>query len=29
MANAIVGDDVFKEDPTVIALEKHGAALFG
>lgn len=29
MHNAKVGDDVFEEDPTVIALEKKGAALFG
>lgn len=29
MANAHVGDDVFKEDPTIIALEKYGATLFG
>lgn len=29
MMNAPVGDDVFAEDPTVIALEKKSAALFG
>jgi len=29
MANAAVGDDVFKEDPTVIELEAFGAQLFG
>jgi len=29
MANAAVGDDVFKEDPTVLALEAYGAQLFG
>lgn len=29
MANAVVGDDVFGDDPTVIELEKYGAALFG
>ncbi len=29
MANAAVGDDVFKEDPTVRELEAYGAALFG
>jgi threonine aldolase len=29
MANAAVGDDVFKEDPTVLALEAYGAKLFG
>ena len=29
MANAAVGDDVFKEDPTVFALEAYGAQLFG
>ncbi len=29
MANAAVGDDVFKEDPTVRALEAYGAKLFG
>ena len=29
MANAAVGDDVFKEDPTVIELEAFGAHLFG
>jgi threonine aldolase len=29
MFNAEVGDDVFKEDPTVIALEEKCAALFG
>src|SRR6185436_21193179 len=29
MKNAKVGDDVFEEDPTVIALEEKGAALFG
>jgi threonine aldolase len=29
MLNAKVGDDVFEEDPTVIALEEKGAALFG
>lgn len=29
MMNAEVGDDVFNEDPTVIALEKKSAALFG
>ncbi len=29
MANAEVGDDVFKEDPTVLALEAYGAQLFG
>ncbi len=29
MMNAKVGDDVFEEDPTVIALEEKGAALFG
>lgn len=29
MANALVGDDVFKEDPTVLELENYGAALFG
>ncbi len=28
MANAAVGDDVFKEDPTVIELEAFGAQLF-
>lgn len=29
MANAAVGDDVFKEDPTVNELEKYCAELFG
>ena len=29
MANAPVGDDVFKEDPTVLELEAYGAKLFG
>ena len=29
MMNAKVGDDVFNEDPTVIALEEKSAALFG
>jgi len=29
MANATVGDDVFKEDPTVLELEAYGAQLFG
>jgi threonine aldolase len=29
MKNAKVGDDVFEEDPSVIALEEKGAALFG
>jgi threonine aldolase len=29
MMNAEVGDDVFGEDPTVIALEKKAAAMFG
>ena len=29
MASAPVGDDVFNEDPTVIALEKYAATLFG
>ncbi len=29
MANAAVRDDVFKEDPTVLALEAYGAQLFG
>lgn len=29
MADAEVGDDVFAEDPTVIALQKHAAELFG
>jgi len=29
MRQAVVGDDVFGEDPTVIALEEKGAALFG
>lgn len=29
IANAIVGDDVFKEDPTVLELEAYGAHLFG
>jgi threonine aldolase len=29
MANAPVGDDVFKEDPTVLELEAYGAELFG
>ena len=29
MANAEVGDDVFKEDPTVLELEAYGAQLFG
>jgi threonine aldolase len=29
MAGAEVGDDVFGDDPTVIALERHVAALFG
>jgi len=29
IANAIVGDDVFKEDPTVLELEAYGAQLFG
>jgi threonine aldolase len=29
MATAAVGDDVFGDDPTVIALERHVAALFG
>lgn len=28
MANAIVGDDVYNEDPTVIELEKRCAKLF-
>ena len=29
MCNAIVGDDVFHEDPTVLQLEERAAALFG
>jgi threonine aldolase len=29
MKNAKVGDDVFEEDPSVIALEEKGASLFG
>lgn len=29
MANAPVGDDVFREDPTVLELEAYGAKLFG
>lgn len=29
MANAIVGDDVYGEDPTVIELEKQSAELLG
>src|SRR6185369_16704638 len=29
MMNAKVGDDVFNEDPTVIALEEKAAAMFG
>ena len=29
MKNAKVGDDVFEEDPSVIALEEKGAAIFG
>ena len=29
MAEAEVGDDVFEDDPTVIALEQHAAALLG
>ena len=29
MMNAAVGDDVFNEDPTVIALEEKAAKLFG
>lgn len=29
MMNAKIGDDVFEEDPSVIALEEKGAALFG
>lgn len=29
MMDAVVGDDVFKEDPTVIELEKYAADLFG
>ncbi len=29
MAEAVVGDDVFGDDPTVNALEEHVAALFG
>lgn len=29
MAEAIVGDDVYCEDPTVIELEKRSAKLFG
>jgi threonine aldolase len=29
MASAEVGDDVFGDDPTVVALERHVAALFG
>ncbi|MFM8962662.1 MAG: threonine aldolase family protein, partial [Sphingomonadales bacterium] len=29
IANAEVGDDVFKEDPTVLELEAYGAQLFG
>jgi threonine aldolase len=29
MMNAVVGDDVFKEDPTVNALEAKAAAMFG
>jgi len=29
IANAEVGDDVFKEDPTVLELETYGAQLFG
>jgi len=29
MANAVVGDDVFGEDPTVNALEQKAAAMFG
>ena len=29
MANAPVGDDVFKEDPTILELEAYSAKLFG
>jgi threonine aldolase len=29
MANAVVGDDVFGEDPTVAELERRAAELFG
>lgn len=29
MANAEVGDDVFRDDPSVLRLEKHLANLFG
>ncbi|MFT7465415.1 MAG: threonine aldolase, partial [Pseudohongiellaceae bacterium] len=29
MAQAVVGDDVLGEDPTVAQLEAHGAELFG
>ena len=29
MANAVVGDDVYGEDPTVIQLEQDSAAIFG
>jgi threonine aldolase len=29
MFSAVVGDDVFEEDPTVIALEKKAASVFG
>jgi threonine aldolase len=29
MFNAEVGDDVYRQDPTVIALETRTAALFG
>lgn len=29
MANAVVGDDVFREDPTTIELEERCAKLFG
>lgn len=29
MFNAVVGDDVYKQDPTVIELEAKVAALFG
>ncbi|MCL2498129.1 MAG: low-specificity L-threonine aldolase [Symbiobacteriaceae bacterium] len=29
MANAVVGDDVYGEDPTIIALEEKAAALLG
>ena len=29
MLNAVVGDDVYKQDPTVIELEGRTAAMFG